>query len=54
MPVTEAANWGLPPHMKQKVVWLCAKCAQTKEVRFDDKHCQVLIVSRLKQHQRIA
>lgn len=54
MPVTDATRWGLPSHMKQKVVWLCSKCASTKEVRFDGEHYQVLIVSRLKQHQKSA
>jgi hypothetical protein len=51
LPVTDAPAWGLPPHIKQKVVWLCSKCAATSHVEFDQQHCQVLIVSR-RQAQR--
>ncbi len=38
--------WGLPPHVRQKVVWLCSRCAQTREVEFDKQHCRVLVVTR--------
>jgi len=44
--VNRPQEWGLPPHVRQKVVWLCAKCAATKRVEFDQKHCQVRIVGR--------
>jgi hypothetical protein len=47
--VSEPRNWGLPAHTRQKVVWLCSKCAATKRVRFDRAHCQVLIVSKHEQ-----
>ncbi|MGB9257220.1 MAG: hypothetical protein WCC25_20455 [Candidatus Korobacteraceae bacterium] len=46
LPVSNPLAWGLPPHIKQKVVWLCAKCATTSQVEFDKQHCQVLVVSR--------
>lgn len=46
LPVSNPLAWGLPPHIKQKVVWLCAKCATSNQVEFDKQHCQVLVVSR--------
>jgi hypothetical protein len=46
LPVTEPQAWGLPPNIRQKVVWLCAKCAMSKEVEFDREHFQVQVVSR--------
>ena len=46
MPVSNPQAWGLPPHVRQKVVWLCAKCAAGNQVKFDTQHCQVLVVSR--------
>ena len=53
-PVTEPQAWGLPPHVRQKVVWLCAKCAMTNRVEFDEQRCQVLVVSRERVHKRSA
>ncbi len=53
-PVKEPQAWGLPPHVKQKVVWLCARCAMTKHVEFDQQHCQVLIVSRQRPQRQSA
>ncbi len=46
LPVSRPQAWGLPPHIKQKVVWLCPKCAVASEVEFDQQHCQVLLVKR--------
>lgn len=46
LPVTDPELWGLPEHIKQKVVWLCSKCARSKEVQFDSEHHQVLLVNR--------
>ncbi len=46
VPVTRPQDWGLPANVKQKVVWLCSKCARTKEVQFDTEHCQVRLVGR--------
>ena len=45
-PVSHPQAWGLPPHVKQKVLWLCSKCAAENQVEFDEKHCQVRVVSR--------
>jgi hypothetical protein len=42
--VTHSQAWGLPIHIKQKVVWLCSRCALTHDVEFDKQHCQVLVV----------
>jgi len=44
--VTQPQAWGLPPNVRQKVVWLCAKCAISKEVEFDRENLRVLVVSR--------
>jgi hypothetical protein len=46
--------WGLPPHIRQKVVWLCSKCSATKRVEFDQEHCEVLVLSRERVHKRSA
>jgi hypothetical protein len=54
LPVSEPLAWGLPPNIKQKVVWLCAKCASNKEVKFDKQHSQVQVVSRHRIQQRSA
>jgi hypothetical protein len=53
-PVEQPQAWGLPPNIKQKVVWLCARCAMTRQVKFDQQHCQVLIVSRHGSHRQSA
>ena len=44
--VKDPGRWGLPENVKQKVVWLCAKCDHYKKVRFDHERCQVLVVNR--------
>lgn len=54
LPVRRPQDWGLPPQSRQKVVWLCAKCAISKCVEFDQEHCQVLLVSRQQAHRRSA
>ncbi|MGB8889734.1 MAG: hypothetical protein WCC87_23625 [Candidatus Korobacteraceae bacterium] len=54
LPVSQPQAWGLPPNIKQKVVWLCAKCAMTKEVEFDREHFQVQVVNRHRAHQQTA
>ncbi|MGC2112368.1 MAG: hypothetical protein WA655_22810 [Candidatus Korobacteraceae bacterium] len=46
LPVRRPLAWGLPANVKQKVIWLCSKCAMTKEVQFDQEHYQVLVVGR--------
>ncbi len=52
--VSDPQRWGLPAHVKQKVVWLCARCDHHKKVRFDREHCQVLLVNRHEQFQQSA
>jgi len=54
LPVSEPQAWGLPPQSKQKVVWLCSKCAMSKQVEFDREHHQVLVVSRERVQRRSA
>jgi len=54
LPVTQPQAWGLPPNFRQKVVWLCSKCAAEREVEFDQQHCQVLIVRREHSHRQRA
>jgi hypothetical protein len=44
--VTEPLRWGLPSYVKQKVVWLCAKCDHHKKVQFDHQSGQVLVINR--------
>jgi hypothetical protein len=52
--VSRPQAWGLPSTVKQKVVWLCARCALTTEVQFDKQHCQVLLVKREHSHLQSA
>jgi hypothetical protein len=54
LPVRRPQDWGLPPQSRQKVVWLCARCALSKRVEFDLEHGQVLVVSRRHWHRQIA
>jgi len=53
-PASHPEAWGLPPNVKQKVVWLCSQCALTKQVKFDQHHCKVLIVRRYQSHRQSA
>lgn len=52
--VSQPQAWGLPPNIKQKVVWLCAKCASSKEVEFDEQHYQIQVVSRPRSREQTA
>ena len=54
LPVDNPQRWGLPAHARQKVAWLCSKCAQTKRIKFDRIHCEVLVVTRHERHTRAA
>jgi hypothetical protein len=36
-PISNAEEWNLPPHAKQKVVWLCGECREHMYVRLDRK-----------------
>ena len=53
-PVQQPLAWGLPANIKQKVVWLCSKCAQSHRVVFDHQRCQVLVLSQERVHKRSA
>jgi len=53
-PVHKPLAWGLPPQAKQKVVWICGKCAMMKRVEVDEKRCQVLVTDRERVHKRSA
>lgn len=46
--------WGLPPHMKQKAVWLCRECASSHYVRLDRKRHAVQLVRRPHAHNMAA
>ncbi len=35
--VKDSSLWGLPPDIRQKVVWMCDKCASRFSVRLDRK-----------------
>jgi hypothetical protein len=52
--VRNPQEWGLPDHVKQKVVWLCDECDHYKKIRFDQEHCQVLVVNRQEYLKRTA
>lgn len=44
--VTDPAAWELPPHAKQKVVWICEECSRMYYVRLDRRHHTVRLVHR--------
>jgi hypothetical protein len=44
MAVTDPKPWGLPTHVKQKVLWLCDGCCSKYYVRFDRRHHSAQIV----------
>lgn len=46
--------WGLPPQTKQKVFWLCPKCCDHYEVRFDRRHKTAQVVHRHVVTHRVA
>src|SRR5579884_4179136 len=43
-PISEAMEWNLPEHAKQKVVWLCSSCSEHMYVRLNRKKRVVQIV----------
>jgi hypothetical protein len=45
-PVTDPALWGLPPNVKQKVVWICDQCSRSYYVRLDRRNHDVILVQR--------
>ena len=44
--VDEPERWGLPAHLKQKVVWLCGACSPSLYVRLDRRRYKVRVVHR--------
>jgi len=46
LPVDDPKAWGLAPQVRQKVVWLCGKCAATREVAFDLVRHEVQVVGK--------
>ncbi|MBV8205215.1 MAG: hypothetical protein JO041_00340 [Acidobacteria bacterium] len=45
-PIDDPENWGLPAHLKQKVVWLCRACSAAHYVRLDRRRHRVQLVHR--------
>ena len=41
--------WGLPASAKQKVVWLCAQCSSSLDVRIDYRHHVIHLVHKERQ-----
>ncbi len=54
LPVAEPQAWGLPAHVRQKVVWLCSDCAETKQVKFDQQHFRILVINRHRSRRQTA
>lgn len=52
--VDDPQNWGLPAHLKQKVVWLCSACADLMYVRLDRRHHRVQLVHHAEAHSHVA
>lgn len=44
--VDDPEKWGLPVHLKQKVVWLCSACSTLMYVRLDRRRHRVQVVHR--------
>ena len=38
--------WGLPEHIKQKVVWLCDECSSLLDIRVDHGSCLVHLIEK--------
>jgi len=45
-PITDPIEWALPPHAKQKVVWLCSSCCQHLRVRLNRQKRNVQLVKK--------
>jgi hypothetical protein len=45
-PIFDPESWGLPAHLRQKIVWLCDRCAEEMYVRLDRKHHVIQLVQR--------
>ena len=42
--ITDPQAWGLSPHVKQKVIWLCNGCCEQYYVRIDRRHHSAQLV----------
>ena len=49
--VSDPVAWGLPEHVKQKVVWICEECSQGYYVRLDRRSHSVKLVRRAAKHR---
>jgi hypothetical protein len=45
-PIFDPKPWGLPAHLRQKVVWLCDECAEEMYVRIDRKRHVIQLARR--------
>ena len=45
-PIADPEAWGLPPHAKQKVLWLCENCSLKMLVRLDRRRHEAFVISR--------
>lgn len=53
-PVTDPKAWGLPPQVKQKVLWLCDNCCPKYYVRFDRRHHSAQIAQKPSTTRKVA
>lgn len=49
--VSDPIAWGLPEHVKQKVVWICEECSHGYYVRLDRRSHTVILVRRPAKHR---
>lgn len=48
--VSDPKEWGLPPHTRQKVYWLCDKCCTSYYIRLDRRHKSAQVIHRPAKH----
>ena len=53
-PVVDPKAWGLPSHVRQKVLWLCDRCCSQYYIRFDRRHHSAQLVHRPTATRRVA
>ena len=51
-PISNPQAWGLPPSSRQKVVWLCDRCAEHYYVRLHRRAHSVQVVHK-HEHERV-
>jgi len=52
--VSDAKAWGLPAHVRQKVLWLCDGCCSKYYIRFDRRHHAAQIVHKPAATRKVA